>query len=175
MKIELEINILQINEVLHHTPREEQHYISIRRCYVSYTGPSFIVAKCGASAFYLKECYGHKLLCSVPASHLVWFYDKGVYKSDGVSSVIQPTSSDAESGEPGNLSDTCQRVHSKDSQNKTSTPKKYHGMIPSQLVIVSSKELPVSSDESSTIDVGCEPMPSPINPWGDMNVNEIPL
>ena len=40
---------------------------------------------------------------------------------------------------------------------------------------MSSKELPVSSDESSTIDVGCEPMPSPINPWGDMNVDDIPL
>ena len=140
-----------------------------------YTGPYSIVAKCGASAFYLKDCYGHKLLHSVPTSHLVRFYDKGVYKSDGVSSVIQPTSGDAESEEPGNLFDTCQRVHSQDSQNKTSTPKKNHGMIPSQLAIISSKELPVSSDESSTMDVGYKPMPSPINPWGDMNVDEIPL
>ena len=50
-------------------------------------------------------------------------------------------------------------------------------MIQSQLVIISSKELPVSSDESSTIDVGyeCEQPPSPINPWGNMNVDEIPL
>ena len=40
---------------------------------------------------------------------------------------------------------------------------------------MSSKELTVSSDESSTIDVGCEPMPSPIHPWGDMNVQDIPL
>ena len=116
------------------------------------------MAKCGASAFYLKDCFGHELLRAVPASHLVHFYSKGVYKSDGVSSVIQPpTSSDAESEEPGNLSHTCQRVHSQevhtqDSQNKTSTPKKNGGMIQSQLVIISNKELPVSSDESSTID-----------------------
>ena len=94
-----------------------------------YTGPYSIVAKWGASAFYLKECFGHKLLHVDPASHLVHFY-KGVYKSDGVSSVIQPpTSSDAESEEPGNLSHTCQRVHSQevptqDSQNKTSMPKR---------------------------------------------------
>ena len=96
---------------------------------MAYTGPYSIVAKCGACAFYLKDHYGHKLLCSMPASHLVWFYDKGVYKNDDVSSIIQPTSSDPKSEEPGNLSDTCQRVHSQDSQNKTSTPKKNHGMI----------------------------------------------
>ena len=86
-----------------------------------------MLAKSGASAYYLKDSYGHKLLCSMPASHLVWFYDKGVYKSDGMSSVIQPTCSDAESDEPGNTqhtqdgttSDTFQRVHTQDSQMKT--------------------------------------------------------
>ena len=112
------------------------------------------MAKCGASAFYFKDWYGHKLLHGVPASHLVHFYDKGVYKSDGMSSVIQPTCSDEESEESGNISDTCQRVHSQESQNKTSTPKKRDVMIQSQLVIISSKELPVPSDESSTINVG---------------------
>ena len=35
--------------------------------------------------------------------------------------------------------------------------------------------MPVSSDESSTIDVGYEQIPSPINPWGNMNMDEIPL
>ena len=78
----------------------------------------------GPSAFYLKDWYGHKLLCGVPTSHLVHFYDKGVYKSDGMSSAIQPTCSDEESEESGNISDTCQRVQSQESQNKTSTPKK---------------------------------------------------
>ena len=133
------------------------------------------MTKCGASAFYLKDWYGHKLLHGVPTFHLVHFYDKGVYKSDGMSSEIQPTCSDEQSEESGNTSDTCQRVQSKESQNKTSTPKKTDSTIPSQLVIISSKELPVSSDESSTIYVGYEQMPSPINPWGNMNVDKIPL
>ena len=94
--------------------------------------------------------------CTVcPASHLVQFYDKGVYRTDGMSSVMLSTCSDAESDEPGNTqqsqdgttSETCQRVHTQDSQMKTSTSKKDKGSISSQIVIISSKELPVSSDE----------------------------
>ena len=46
----------------------------------------------------------------------------------------------------------------------TSTP------IKSQIVIMSSQEMPPSSDESDTIDVGVE-----MNPFDDMNVNEIPI
>ena len=34
-----------------------------------YTGPYSIIAKCGASAFYLKDCYGHKLLHAVYPLH----------------------------------------------------------------------------------------------------------
>ena len=44
----------------------------------------------------------------------------------------------------------------------TSTP------IKSQIVIMSSQEMPPSSDESETIDVAVER-----NPFGDMNVDEI--
>ena len=59
---------------------------------------------------------------------------------------------------------------------KTSTSKKDKGSISSQIVIISSKELPVLSDDSSTIDVSIdEAPPSPINPWGNMNVNDIPI
>ena len=134
-----------------------------------------VIGKSGAAAYYLQDRFGHKLLKSVPASQLVHFYEKGVYKSDGVSSEIQPASSDVDSDEQGNTSDTCQCVHSPKSQQKTSTPKKDTGSIPSQIVIISSKELPVSSDESSTIDVGTEAPPSPINPWGEMDVNKIPI
>ena len=43
--------------------------------------------------------------------------------------------------------------------------------VPSQIVIIPSKELQMSSDESSTstIDVGIESV-TPTNPWGDMDV-----
>ena len=135
------------------------------------------MAKIGASVYYLKDHYGHKLLHSVPASHLVHFYEKGIYKSDGITSAINPTSSDVESDEPGNTPETCQRVHSRNSQQKTSTPKKDRGSIPSQIIIISSKELPLSSDESSTKDVSTEAdvPPSPTNPWGDININNIPI
>ena len=45
-----------------------------------------------------------------------------------------------------------------------------------QIIIVSSKELPLSSDESSTIDVGSEIVTDEIsNPWGDMEVDDIPI
>ena len=47
----------------------------------------------------------------------------------------------------------------------TSTP------ITSQITIVSSQEIPLSSDESETIDVGIEEIPN--NPFGDMGVDQI--
>ena len=47
----------------------------------------------------------------------------------------------------------------------TSTPIKY------QITIVSSQEMPPSSDESETIDVGTEEIPN--NPFGDMDVDQI--
>ena len=49
----------------------------------------------------------------------------------------------------------------------TSTPLK------SQIVIVSSQEMPPSSDKSETIDVGTEDFQS--NPFGEMNINDIPI
>ena len=66
---------------------------------------------------------------------------------------------------------TCQRVFGKIPSPKTSTPKKD---IPSQIVIISQKELQISSDDSSSIDVGTEVL-SPVNPWGDMDVQDIPI
>ena len=61
-------------------------------------------------------------------------------------------------------------------KQKTLTPKKDANTVASQIVIISSKELPMSSDDSSTctIDVGTEAL-SPVNQWGDMDVQDIPL
>ena len=173
---------LEIGDLcLKHNKHQDTHKAKLKR---PYTGPYTVLAKSGASAYFLKDRYGHRLLRSVPASDLVWFYDKSVYRTDGMSSVILSTCSDAESDEPGNTqqsqdgtsSETCQRVHTQDSQMKTSTSKKDKGSISSQIVIISSKELPVLSDDSSTIDVSIdEAPPSPINPRGNMNVNDIPI
>ena len=46
--------------------------------------------------------------------------------------------------------------------------------IKSQMVIVSSTEMPLSSDNSETIDVGTENLVDfTRNPWGDLDVNKI--
>ena len=97
-------------------------------------------------------------MCSIPTSHLVPCFVKGTYKSDGVSSAIDPTSSDVDSDETilSNAGETSQRVHSQSYQQKTSTLKKSTENISSQIIIISSKELLISSDESSTIDLGME-------------------
>ena len=52
--------------------------------------------------------------------------------------------------------------------------------VSSQIIIISSKELPHSSGESSTIDAGTDEIisgagKSNTNPWGDMDVKDIPI
>ena len=75
---------------------------------------------------------------------------------------------------------SCQRANIPDLL-KSSTPKKTQDAVSSQIVIVSSKEMPMSSDESSTIDVGTEfsqpnsPALSLTNQWGDMDIDDIPI
>ena len=138
-----------------------------------------IYAKCGANAYYLMDRYSHKLSCSIPGSQLYHFYEKTKYRSDGLTSEIEPLNSDGESVESDDDRSsmlTCQRVSGKYTQPKMSTPKKDADNIVSQIVIISSKELPMSSDDSSTctIDVGTEAW-SPVNPWGDMDIQDIPI
>lgn len=89
---------------------DESHKAKLRK---PFTDPYTIVAKCGASVYYLKDYYGYKLLHSVTASHLVHFYEKGIYKCDGITSAIDPASSDVESDEPSNTPETCQSSQSK--------------------------------------------------------------
>ena len=133
--------------------------------------------------------YSHKLSHRVPGSQLCHFYEKAKYRSDGITSEIEPLNTNVESvdgesvdGESVESDDdgssllTCWRVSGKYTQPKMSTPGKDADNIALQIVIISSKELPVSSDESSTctIDVGTESL-SPVNPWGDMDVQDIPI
>ena len=94
------------------------------RCFL---GPYTVVAKCGANAYYLMDRHSHKLVHSVPGSQLVHFYEKAKYKSDGITSEIEPMNTDIESVESddeNNSSITCQRVFSKIPSPKTSMPKK---------------------------------------------------
>ena len=50
--------------------------------------------------------------------------------------------------------DTCQRVETNQCNLWMLTPKKAGKLISSWILIISSKETPLSSDDSSTIDVG---------------------
>ena len=59
---------------------------------------------------------------------------------------------------------TCAHVY-EPKNPKTSTPVKLE-----QIIIASGQEVPVSSDESETLDVGVEP-----NPWGEIPVSEISI
>ena len=91
-----------------------------------FLGPYTVVAKCGTNAYYLMDRYSHKLAQSVPGSHLVCFYKKVKYKSDGITSEIEPMNTDVESVESDDdrsSSKTCQRVFGKIPSPKTSTPK----------------------------------------------------
>ena len=142
-------------------------------------GPYTVVTKSGANAYYLKDHFHHTLSRPVPGSHLVHFFEKETYKSNGMNSEIQKLSSDVESIESdddisSNSGETCQRVFGKMTLPTTCTPKMSGDDISSQIIIISSKELPVSSDESSSIDVGSEG-PSRVNPWGVMDVQDIPI
>ena len=143
-----------------------------------------IVVRSGASVYYLMDKYSHKLTHSVPGSQLCHFYERAKYRSDGITLEIEPLNTDGESvnGESVESDDhrssmlTCQRVSDKYTQPKTSMPKKNADNIALQIVIISSKELLMSSDDSSTctIDVGTEAL-SPVNLWEDMDIQDIPI
>ena len=169
------------DKCLKHNLKDQSHKQKMCK---QFLGPYTIYAKCGANAYYLMDRYSHKLSCSVPGSQLCHFYEKAKYRGDGITSEIEPLNTDVESvdGESVESDDdrssvlTWQRVSGKYTQPKMSTPKKDADNIALQIVIISSKELLMSSDESSTctIDVGTESL-SPVNPWGDMDVQDIPI
>ena len=137
------------------------------------------------SNFILKDKYLHFLKHSVPVNQLIQFHEDKLYRLDERSKVTFDSDEDVESVvvedrdlSQSNLdndfpSDTecCQRTknYAASKTPLTSTPVK------SQIVIVSSTEMPLLSDDSETIDVGNERAVAVLNPWGDLNVDEIPI
>ena len=129
-------------------------------------------------------------MCSVPALQLVQFYENQTYKtnSDNTQFKTESTGSSNDMSDDSNddmvfmlstncKGQSCQKANIPNFQ-KPSTPKKSQDTVSSQIVIVSSKELLMSSDESSTIDVGTEcsqPNAGTRNPWGDMDINDVPI
>ena len=141
-----------------------------------------------SSGYFLKDKFSHWLSRSVPSSHLVCFYENATYKTNSDNSKLdvdvestcssnEQSDSNDDSGfnwESKHKGQFCQWVNT---HHQTSTPKKASAnSISLQIIIVSSKELPLSSDESSTIDIGSEIVTDEIsNPWGDMEVDNIPI
>ena len=156
------------------------------------TRPYIITGQSSTGLYYVKDRYGHQMVHPIVPNQLVHFYDKKKYKTTQKGHVVdslmsddcimsddtganadaelQKTSADSETMD-GDWS-TCQHadVYVPNPNPKTSTPVKSQ-----QVLIVSSQEVPVSSDESINIDVGTEmttlvenqsPI-KPLNPWGD--------
>ena len=134
----------------------------------------------------------------MPASQLVKFFENKTYQCDKKTNTVQGDDSESDLSVQMDLSDDddyipdnsdspshhqkCQRMQSFQSQESmtTSTPKKSKKSVSSQIIIISSKELPHSSDESSTIDAGTDEIifgagKLNTNPWCDMDVKDIPI
>ena len=62
---------------------------------------------------------------------------------------------------------------SRDTVSQSQSPSMMSMPIKSQLVIMSSTEMPLSSDESVNIDVGVEADYHSV--WGSLNVNQVPM
>ena len=165
-------------KVLKHNVKDES---CKSKFWCKFTGPYLVIGRGPSNLYFLQDHFSDKLTRGVPASHLVHFYENWKYTMTGPNSEIEPTEiySDDMGVSQGQScpsdEDTCQRVETNQCNQWTLTPKKAGKLISSQILIISSKEMPLSSDDSSTIDVGTEQVPSPINPWGDMNVNNIPI
>ena len=165
-----------------------------RKCslYRPFNGPYTVTGR-SATGYFLHDRFSHQLLHSVPASQLVQFYENHTYKTNSNNTWFETESNDNSDDMSDDSNDdmvftllsnhkgqSCQRANIPN-LHKTLTPKKTQDTVSSQIVIVSSKELPMSSDESSTIDVGTEfsqpnsPYSGVRNPWGDMDINDIPI
>ena len=143
-----------------------------------FTGPYIVVGHCSTGSVYLKDCFSHQLWCTMAPNQLIRFNECSKYGISDDSTICNAGSSD-EAGCSGlessdtvdnTVDSTCQRARITNYVNtrpKTSTPVKLK-----QIIIVSSQEQQVSSDESVTIDVV-----SPVSPLSPKvsNLNNILL
>ena len=115
-------------------------------------------------------------------NQLILFHERKKFKTNEKGEIIDVCETDADVSDvprsnENTISDfnqdtmsdspTCTHAHVYEPKKtpKTSTPVKSE-----QIIIASGQEVPVSSDESETLDVGVEP-----NPWGEIPVSEIPI
>ena len=77
------------------------------------------------------------------------------------------------SDEDSDITRSCRHVMSRDTVSQSQSPSMMSMPIKSQLVIMSSTEMPLSLDELVNIDVGVET--DYCNAWGSLNVNQVPM
>ena len=167
-----------------------------------YTGPYQITNIASSGLYFFKDKYSHQLRRPVSPNHLVKYHGVGGFaKSDVNIEDCEYDSSEIEAGvsyESNNYSNVrqssstpifngCQRtrIHKLDeNRNFDSYP-----ISQEQITIIQSNDRPFSSDESvievvsekhysshnDSDDVDCDDIDNKNNPWGDMDVQEIPL
>ena len=129
-------------------------------------GPYTIVSISENGNLWLKEHFSHKMKKSVHPSQVVEFFKNPKKK------LLPDSRLDSSGKSEESLFENldCQRPQGYQPKKVdvplTLTP------IKSQTVIMSSCDMPVSSDESETIDVVND---RNINPWGDIPVDDIPI
>ena len=167
-----------------------------------YTGPYQITNIASSGLYFLKDKYSHQLKRPVPPNHLVKYHGVGGFaKSDVNVEDCEYDSFEIEAGvsyESNNYSKVrqsssthifkgCQRtrIHKLDKNRKFDS----YPISQEQITIIQSNDRPFSSDESvievvsekhysshnDSDDVDCDDIDNKNNPWGNMDVQEIPL
>ena len=174
--------------------KDLQHKAKLHNCF---TRSYIIIGKSSTGGYFLCDRHSHTLKCPIPQQQLVEYFEAFKASScdsdddvmnknhtentstpsknitidnDETDSAHSPCVSKSESLSENDFS--CKRSDPFFPQDRPvghSTP--IHTPIQSQIVIISSKDgaCSVTSEESSLIDVGVD------NPWGNMDVNDIPM
>lgn len=125
---------------------------------------------------FVHDRYGHDLKKSIPTGQLVHFYSNTKRNNIPIEECSDVGNDDTllMSTESQSDANACQCTHAfKTSKCK---PPLTSTLIKSQIVIMSSQEMPVSSDDSKTIDVlNVKESQDFTNPWGNMNDDQIPI
>ena len=144
-----------------------------------FTGPYIVIGRCSTGTVYLKDRFSHQLSHPIMPNQLIQFNEHTKYKLNNNGDICNVGLSDEACSSESEISEhekemmnelTCQRSNQFESNMpnefgpKTSTPVKSQ-----QIIIMSSQEQPVSSDESVTIDVVNE------NHNKVTNLHDIPL
>ena len=76
--------------VLKRNMKDQSHKCSLCR---PFNGPYTVIGR-SATGYFLHDRFSHQLLCSVPASQLVWFYENHTYKTNSNNTWFETESND---------------------------------------------------------------------------------